>query len=470
MQDTIKFGTDGWRAVMCDDFIVKNVKIVVQAISNYICNCGLSKKGIVIGYDNRFYAEDFAKVCASVLIGNNIPVFIMKKSMPTPITAYAIKVFNAAGAIMLTASHNPPKYNGIKFIPEYAGPATPEITSQIEKEINELFNGKRILFTDIENSKLLHEVDVVDEYLQHIKSLVDFNVIQKAKLRIAFDPMYGVGQDVMKRILKEADCEIYSINDFRDVLFGGKLPEPTPENLIELRSLVLDKKTDLGLALDGDADRFGVVDNKGQFLSSNQALAVLCLYLLEDRKLDGKIVRTVATTHLLDAIASKFGAKLEETPVGFKYVGQIMQKEPVVIGGEESGGLSILGHIPEKDGILADLLFAEIIAKKSKPLSTLLDEIYLEYGHFYNTRLDIHYPQEKKEKLLNELRTNPPSSIVGYKVKNVSTKDGVKFLLEKDSWILIRPSGTEPLVRVYVEGHSKEVFENLQDYAKKLLV
>ncbi len=470
MQDVIKFGTDGWRAIMCDDFIFKNVKIVVQAIANYLCSHGLSEKGIVVGYDNRFCAEDFAKVCASVFVGNNIPVFLMKDSVPTPVTACSIKFYDTAGAIMLTASHNPAKYNGIKFIPEYAGPASPEITSQIEKEINKIFGKEDIFCGDVENSKLLHIIDPANQYIEQLKGLIDFGAIREAKLKVAFDPMYGSGQVVMKKALEEAGCETYSINDFRDVLFGGSLPEPSPSNLKELRSLVLEKKVDIGLALDGDADRFGLIDDKGNFFSSNQGLSILCSYLLKNRKLRGKVVRTISTTHLLDKIAAEFGAKFEETPVGFKYIGQIMTKEAVVIGGEESGGVSILGHVPEKDGILAGLLFCEVIAKENKSLSGLLNEIYAEHGHFYNDRLDISCSLDRKTRLLSELKTNPPSSINGLKVNDVLTKDGVKFLLERDNWILIRPSGTEPLVRIYIESCSKENFESLQRYAKTLLL
>ncbi|MDO8885313.1 phosphoglucomutase/phosphomannomutase family protein [Candidatus Oleimmundimicrobium sp.] len=469
MRDTIKFGTDGWRAIMCDSFIFKNVRIVTQAIANYLHNCGLSEKGVVIGYDNRFCSEDFADVCASVLIGNKIPVFLIKDSTPTPVTACSINFFKAAGAIMLTASHNPAKYNGLKFVPEYAGPATSEITSQIEKEINLIFKNKKVFFDDTKGNDLLHVIDPVDRYLEHLKGLINFEVIREAKLKIAFDPMYGSGQVVMKKVLEEAGCEVYPINDYRDVLFGGRLPEPSLENLSELQSLVLSKKADLGLALDGDADRFGTIDNKGYFLSSNQGLSVLCSYLLGDRKSDGKVVRTISTTHLLDKIAAKFGVKFEETPVGFKYIGQIMLKEPVVIGGEESGGLSILGHVPEKDGILAGLLFCEVTANKNESLSNLLDEIYSEYGHFYNYRLDIHCSQDKKTKLLRDLKNNPPSSISGLKVNEVLLKDGVKFLLEGDSWILIRPSGTEPLVRIYMESCSTKTLENLRQYAETLL-
>lgn len=453
---------------MCDAFTLENVRIVTQAIADYVKSEKKQRSGLVIGYDTRFFAERFAEACASVLAGNGMPVYLVKRAMPTPITAYAIGVYGTAGAIMLTASHNPPEYNGIKFIPDYAGPATSEITKKIEENIGRI-EASRTPSASLEGSELVHFIDPVSSYVDHLKKLVDFDLIGRGGLKVVVDPMYGAGQGILKTLLEKAGCEVYPIHDHRDAFFGGSLPDPSLENLQELRALVLERKADLGLALDGDADRFGVVDSLGIYLSSNQVLTILCLYLFTVRGFKGSLVRTVATTHSLDRIAAEFGVKVEETPVGFKYVGEIMRGEPVVLGGEESGGLSILGHIPEKDGLLADLLMAEVLAYWKKPLSHILEDIYREYGHHYNERLDVKYPQDRKHILLAELKSCPPSSMAGLSVEGVITKDGVKYLLSEGSWILIRPSGTEPLIRVYIESTSKERFEDLKEFARELL-
>ncbi|MEW6188886.1 MAG: phosphoglucomutase/phosphomannomutase family protein [Actinomycetota bacterium] len=464
----IKFGTDGWRAVMCDTFTLENVRVVAQAIADFILREGEPEKGLVIGHDTRFFAEEFASACASVLLGNEIPVYLARGAMPTPITAYCIKLCDTAGAIMLTASHNPPEYNGIKFIPEYAGPATPKITSQIEQNIERIKESGKILQASLE-STLVHYIDPFPRYIDHLKNLVDFEVLKRGKLKVVLDPMYGTGQGIMAQVFKEAGCSVHAIHDYRDVLFGGTLPDPTSKNLRELSSLVREEEADLGLALDGDGDRFGVIDSNGVYFSPNRVLPLVGLHLLKEKGLKGIVVRSIATTHMLDVIARRFGVHVVETPVGFKYIGQIMREKSVVLGGEESGGLSIMGHIPEKDGILADLLVAEIVAHQERPLSELLEGLCAEYGDFFSERLDIEYSQDKKVDLLETLKTNPPLSIGSLKLQNVLTRDGVKYLFEGGDWILIRPSGTEPLVRVYIETRTKEKFYELREYARRLL-
>ncbi|MDI6688974.1 MAG: phosphoglucomutase/phosphomannomutase family protein [Actinomycetota bacterium] len=464
----IKFGTDGWRAVMCDTFTLENVRVVAQAIADFVLREGEPERGLVIGHDTRFFAEEFASACASVLLGNEIPVYLARRAMPTPITAYCIKLCDAAGAIMLTASHNPPEYNGIKFIPEYAGPATPEITSQIERNIERIKESGKILQASLE-STLIHYIDPLPKYIDRLKNLVDFEILKRGKLKVVLDPMYGAGQGIMAQVFKEAGCSVHAIHDYRDVLFGGTLPDPTSENLRELSSLVRRKEADLGLALDGDGDRFGVIDSNGVYLSPNRVLPLVGLHLLKEKGLKGIVVRSIATTHMLDVIARRFGVQVVETPVGFKYIGQIMREKSVVLGGEESGGLSIMGHIPEKDGILADLLVAEIVAHQERPLSELLEGLYAEYGDFFSERLDVEYPRDKKVALLETLKSNPPLSIGGLKLQDVLARDGVKYLFEGGDWILIRPSGTEPLVRVYIETHTKEKFHELKKYAQRLL-
>lgn len=468
-ESVIKFGTDGWRAIMNDMFIISNVRVVAQSIADYIKEEGLDSKGIVIGYDMRFFAERFAAECASVMIGNNIPVYMPRRALPTPITAYSIKVYNTAGAIMLTASHNPPEYNGIKFIPEYAGPASPEITKKIEHYITENQETGRLNMAPLDESELLHEVEPFPNYVEHITTLIDFDKLRSTKLKVVLDPMYGAAQGLMDTLLAEAGCTVETIHNYRDVLFGGSYPDPSEKHLTELKSEVARLTADIGLALDGDADRFGAVDYNGQYIFANQVLSLVAIHLLKNRGLKGAIVRTVATTHLLDEIAKDYGVDAVETPVGFKYIAQAMMERPVVVGGEESGGLSIQGHIPEKDGLLADLLLAEIIAYEQKPLTQILEEIYNKYGRFYTKRLDIHYPFELKDALLESLRNNPPADIAGDSVAEVRLLDGIKYVLQSGDWILARPSGTEPLIRVYIESRDEKRFAKLEEYARQIM-
>ncbi|HCG99925.1 MAG TPA: phosphoglucomutase [Actinobacteria bacterium] len=468
-ESVIKFGTDGWRAIMNDTFILSNVRIVAQAIADYIKAEDLGEKGIVIGYDTRFFAERFAQECASIMVGNGVPVFMPRRALPTPLTAFSIKVYGAAGAIMLTASHNPPEYNGIKFIPEYAGPASPEITGKIEGFIAQIIASGRILQAPIEGASLVRDIDPYTEYVKQISSLIDFDRLRQKKLRIILDPMFGAGQGLMDKVLVQAGCAVDTIHNFRDTLFGGSYPDPSEKHLTELRDRVLNSEADLGLALDGDADRFGAIDHDGTYITANQVLSLVAVHLLKNRGVKGCLVRTVATTHLLDEIARDYGTEVVETPVGFKYIAQVMMERPVVVGGEESGGLSILGHIPEKDGLLADLLLAEMVAYEEKSLSDILAEIYGKYGRFYTTRLDLHLAADKKDEVLKSLRDNPPADISGDKVAEVRTVDGIKLVLESGDWLLARPSGTEPLVRIYIESRDTARFSALESYASKVI-
>lgn len=477
----ISFGTDGWRAIVADTFTFGNLKIVTQAIANYLL--GSSGKGqgarmpsrepsLVVGYDSRFMAEDFARAVASVLAANKIKVFLAERPAPTPTVAFAVKSFQTDGAIMLTASHNPFYYNGIKFIPYYAGPATKDITSQIEKEISRVGQSKKVYSlsrTEAESSSLIESVDIEKDYLASVKKLVDMKMLKKSSLKVIVDPLYGAASNLMIALCEEAGLKVKAIHAFRDPLFGGSLPDPSLENLKELKREVLTEKADLGLALDADGDRIGVIADDGGFVSANTALALLLMHLREYRKREGVAVRTVATTHLVDAIAKDYGIEVIETPVGFKYIGQLMLERKVIIGGEESGGSSIGGHIPEKDGLLANLLLCEMVAARGKKLSSILKSVVKKYGRFENIRLDIPIALQAKERLLINLRSKILSKVGQWKVEEKTTKDGVKFLLEGGRWLLIRPSGTEPLIRVYLETHSRKDLERLKKGTTKLI-
>ena len=459
----IRFGTDGWRAIMCDAFTFANVRIVVQAIASYLLDKRKAEKGVVIGYDARFLAERFAEEAAKVMLANGIKVYMMPEDAPTPVVAYAVTLCQSAGAVMFTASHNPPEYNGIKYIPEYAGPASEDITSAIEANLGgPIPPGAETL--ELEQARQQGQLETIDprqEYFRHISELVDFEVIQQSGLKIICDPMYASGRHYLPDILRANGCQVETIRGHRDPLFGGSLPEPTAKELAPLADKVKTSGSHLGLATDGDADRFGIIDGTGKYITPNQVIALLLVHLVEYKGYTGAVIRTVATTHLLDKLAEKYGLELFETPVGFKHICEHMRTRPVIIGGEESGGLSIGTHIPEKDGILANLLIAELQAVRGKDLSELLSEIMAEVGFFSSQRIDLRYPEEKKATLVRGLVSDPPKEIAGRQVVQVIAIDGAKLILDDGSWFLVRPSGTEPLLRVYLEGGSEAAVEEL---------
>lgn len=459
----LKFGTDGWRAVLAEEFTFSNARVVAQAIASYIEKAGLKARGILIGHDTRFLSRRFAMEAAKVMAGNGIKVHIVKQATPTPVVAFGVKELKTAGAVMFTASHNPPEYNGIKYIPEYAGPATPEITKQLEENIAEIFAGQiEVKSVSIETAKehgLFFEADPRHAYETHLKQLINFDAIREYPMSVAVDAMHGAGAGYVSKLLNDAGWNVIAMRESEDPNFGGSLPEPNEKHLQQLIQTLRDGRATLGLANDGDADRFGVVDENGNYITPNQVISLLALHLIRNRGFKGSIVRTVSTTGLLDRIAEKHGIELVETPVGFKYIGDQMMKNTVIIGGEESGGLSILGHIPEKDGILADLLIAELCAMEKKPLGEILKTMEAEFGCCYATRLDLQFA--KKDEMMYYLRNQPPAKIGNVNVINRNQLDGVKLLLEDGSWVLVRPSGTEPLLRVYCEAPDGERFTNL---------
>ncbi len=468
----IKFGTDGWRAIMAEEFTFPNVRIVAYAIAKYIKEQKKESKGIVIGYDTRFLSDKFAETCAQVMMAADIKVYLMERDAPTPVTAFTVLEKNAAGAIMLTASHNPPYYNGLKFIPEYGGPANTQITGQIEANIATIMPNEKILEMSIEKgvaAKKIEKIDPSEAYFKKIHELVDFETIRKSKITVAYDALYSTGRNYVDTLLAQNGIKTRVIHNMRDPLFGGGMPEPSAENLTQLISIVKDNKLTIGLSTDGDADRFGIVDSLGVYLTPNQVISILFLHLIKRRKFQGSVVRTVATTHLIDKIAAKHNITVHEVPVGFKYICEKMLTENVIIGGEESGGLSILGHIPEKDGILADLLMCEVAAIENKPLSIVFKNIMDEYGEVYTDRINIHLKNdEQKNAIMLKLKVDPPSFIQNVKVNSVNDIDGYKFTLKDGSWILVRASGTEPVLRMYIEGVTRDMQRKLQKFAEDL--
>lgn len=456
---------------MCDTFTFANVRLVVQAIAKYLLDSGKAAKGVVIGHDARFLAERFAEEAAKVMIANGIKVYMLPEDAPTPVVAYAVTLWQSAGAVMFTASHNPPEYNGIKYIPEYAGPASTDITAAIERNLSQAMvsEAESVDLASAKGQGLLEIIDPKPQYSQHISELVDFDVIRQSGLKIVCDPMYGSGRHYLPDILQAKGCEVETIRGHRDPLFGGGLPEPTARELAPLVDRVRISGSHLGLATDGDADRFGVIDGSGRYITPNQVIALLLVHLVEHRGYKGAVVRTVATTHLLDRLAKKYDLELIETPVGFKYICEKMRSQPVIIGGEESGGLSIGTHIPEKDGILADLLVAEMQAVRHKHLSQVLEEVMAEVGSVYSRRVDLRYPDEKKASLVRELVTDPPKMVAGRGLAQITDIDGAKLILADGSWFLVRPSGTEPLLRIYIESDSEKALQEIEDAVTKLI-
>ena len=452
----IKFGTDGWRAIMAEDFTFSGVRKVAAAIACHVNAHGGAQRGVVVGYDTRFLSDRFADAAATVLLDKGIRVLRTVRDTPTPVVAHAVRDTGAFGAIMITASHNPPEYNGIKFIPEYAGPASPEITAEIEGFLSDV----EVAATHNLQSEAL---DPTAPYLKHMHTLVDTAAIAKAGIPLFYDAMYSTGRGYLEALLSDANLAALHTNP--DPLFGGGMPEPKEEFLSELTARVVETKG-FGMATDGDADRFGIIDTNGAYITPNQLIALLLYYLVEYRQFKGAVARTVATTHLIDRIAALYNLPVRETPVGFKYIGECMRKEQVIIGGEESGGLSILGHLPEKDGILACALAAEMRAVVGKPLTAILADLAQKVGPVYSRRIDLHLDNARKNALIERIETAPPANPAGLAVQDVKTIDGVKLILARNSWVLMRPSGTEPLVRIYIESETPELLENLIETMK----
>lgn len=454
----IKFGTDGWRAVTGKDFNEENVRTVTKAIGKYVFdNFGLDKK-IIVGYDPRNMAFEFASMTAEQLAGYGFNVLLSDKIIPTPVLAYNAKHLNAC-AVMFTASHNPPEYLGIKFIPDYAGPATSDITDELMYNLDVPFKSS--------GSGSLTKYNFARDYFAHIEKLIDFEKIKEFDKNIIFDGLYAASIGYFDKLLDTFGIKYDSLHMFHDVNFGGGMPEPKPKYLKELIEKVKQTPNSVGFANDGDSDRFGVINENREYVSPNEIIAILLMHLKKHKNYSGSIVKTVGASLLLNKVAEKLGVEVVETAVGFKHVGEAMRKFNPIIGGEESGGLSIQGHIPEKDGILANLLILEAMAYENKSLVDLQKELYNFAGcKFYNDRIDKRLDNVEEIKPLLETYKNK-ASVGNFKVIKSDTKDGVKLYFDDNSsWMLIRPSGTEPLLRIYFESDSKEKLEKLKEQVK----
>lgn len=459
----IKFGTDGWRATIAQEYTFDNLKIVAAALAAHLQKTEKDKldKGVAIGYDTRFLSAEFARTAADVLAGAGIPTKVSDRDAATPAIAWAVRGGGLACGIMITASHNPPKYNGFKFIAPDGSPADKAATGAVESLL-----GKKLKPA---KPAAVTTFDPRPDYFNQVRRVIDFDLLKKNKGKAVCDYVHGVGRGYLDTLLQEAGWKVQTLRDKPDPMFDGILPDPAnPIGHALLQETVKKAKADLGLANDPDADRFGVVDSNGDYISANQALALIYVHLLEHRGLRGPIARTVATTHLLDAIAKKWKQDVIETPVGFKWIGAAIEDQGAILGGEESNGLSMIGHTPGKDGILADLLLAEVWAIHKKPLGEVYKNLLKKYGGFYSTRTDLHLTDDAKNKLMEGMAKKTPKTIAGAKVARKNLVDGIKIVLDDESWLLMRPSGTEPLVRVYLEARSQKRLKELEAAAKEL--
>jgi phosphoglucomutase len=459
----IKFGTSGWRAIIADDFTFANVRLVTESICSYLKEQNSNQQTIIIGHDSRFMGETFSSVAAEIAKNKGFRVLVCDHPTPTPTISHAILTENACGGINFTASHNPPEYQGIKFSTADGAPALPEITKRIEEIIV-----KRPNLDDVEGGTI-ESYDPRQAYLDDLKTKISFDVIAEANGRYAYDALYGTGRGYLDKVLRDLGLEVETIHDWRDVTFGGKSPEPSEKQVGELIENVKSNSLTLGLATDGDADRFGVIDSSGAFITPNQLIAILLDYLAESRGWSKGVARSVATSHFVDRVAKSRGLKVYETPVGFKFIGELINKDEIILGGEESAGLSIRGHFPEKDGILACLLAAEAVAARGKSLTSQLLELESKVGKLESGRIGVKLTQEVSEKLKEKL-AQEPTEIGGKKIVKINRMDGVKFIFADESWMLMRPSGTEPMVRIYAESESKNDLEELLNEGRNYLL
>ena len=479
----IHFGTDGWRAVISDTFTFHNLRMVAQAIADAVgsgsWNNGLASHGIpdsremVVGFDTRFLSDRYAVDVARVLAANGYTVHLAHSDAPTPAISYMVHHLGAVGGVMITASHNAPRYNGVKLKASYGGSATSEQCRQVEVYLNDnevRARGPNLM--DYENARelgLIRRFNPLPTYYDHLRKLINFEAIAENPQRIIVDSMYGSGRGVIKGILQGTGCEVQEIRCEMNPGFGGVHPEPINQYLGALASAVSTHMGDYGLAMDGDADRIGAMDEHSNFVDPHKIMALALIHLIEKRGWKGPVVRTVSTTRMIDRLAKRYAIPIFETPVGFNHIAEHMLKEDVLIGGEESGGISIRGHIPEGDGVLMGLLLVEIVASAGKPLYEMVDQLLQDVGPAYYKRRDLRLNHPvAKDRMIDFLVNHAPASINDVKVSEILTKDGVKYVLEDDSWLLIRPSGTEPVLRVYSEGRNKEIMQALISYGEQV--
>jgi|Deesub1362B_J571_1020462.scaffolds.fasta_scaffold03467_4 phosphomannomutase len=459
MNTNIKFGTDGWRGKIAEDFTFDNVRRCAQGFALYLIDKGVAGRGVVVGFDRRFASEEFAEATAEVLAAHDIRTYLCEEAFPTPVISYSVIALGAGGAVNITASHNPPMDNGFKVRDEHGGAIDPDGLIEIESRIPPIEEVRRIPIGEAEERGLVRRFDPSPIYIEHLKELIDIEPIKEAGILIVYDAMWGNGAGWLQRILSGGKTRVFGIHQERNPIFPEMIrPEPIPPNVDVCLAKVKEAGADVGIITDGDADRIGIVDEKGRFLNQLQVYGLLALYLLEVRGWSGPIVKTLSTTSMLDVLGRIYGIPVYHTGVGFKYVAPKMLEVDAMIGGEESGGYAFRGNIPERDGILASLFFLDFMVRKGKKPSELLEHLYDVVGaRYYYDRIDLHFSPKEEEAVRRRIREARPAYIAGLKVTGLDTTDGYKYNLEEGGWLLIRFSGTEPgLIRFYCETTSED--------------
>lgn len=465
----IRFGTSGWRGIISDTFTFANVETAAHAIAQYLEEhppAGAQRR-LIIGHDTRFLSRDFAERCARIVAGYGWEAWLTDRDAPTPVISHAIRQHQAAGGINITASHNPPEWNGLKFNQANGAPCAPEIARGIEQYADELEAGTRAR-REPAGPDAVHVFNPLPGYAAQVRKLVNFSLLKKRRGRAVVDLMFGTGRGYLDTFLTRAGWRVTALHAEINPLFGDGHPEPIKEHMGELVTLLKKSRYTVGLGLDPDADRFAIVDRDGTFLTANEVLALTLYHLVRNRRWTGVVVRTVATSHLVDAVAGLFNVPVRETPVGFKYIGALMEQEPVIVGGEESGGLSVKGHVPEKDGILACLLMAELVACEGQPLRRILANLQKQAGTILSERINLRVTPQRKEELLARFASGL-TEFAGRRVTETVTKDGYKFMLGDGCWVMFRASGTEPVFRCYLEARSRRQLAHMRQAALALV-
>lgn len=466
----IHFGTSGWRDIIADGFTFTGVTAVTRAVARYLKARGQARRGVLVGHDPRFLAERFTRLAATVLSEEGITVRQVEQAAPTPALSAAVLDLKLAGCINFTASHNPAEYQGFKWSNAQGSPATLEEVAPIEREANRLLakNGGQAP-RGVRCGKIL-AFDPKPGYFTRLRKMLPLPVLRRARLAVVADPLYGAGRGYLDEALRLAGCRVTVLHDSRDALFGGHPPEPDAERLAEATELMLKQRACLALGTDGDADRFGVVDRDGTYLTPNEVLALTVYLLVRHRGWQGRVVRSVVTSHFVDAVAGHYGLPVQVTPVGFKYIGESMSRGGFLVGGEESGGLTIAGHVPEKDGVLACLLMTELVARERRSLRAVLNDLYQQVGRVYTGRINVTLSaQSGGGRLRRALGRFHPQRLAGHKVASLDRLDGYKFILDNGDWMGIRLSGTEPVARLYLEAGSRQDLNRLAAEGRKLL-
>jgi alpha-D-glucose phosphate-specific phosphoglucomutase len=468
----IKFGTDGWRGVIDEDFTIANVRVCAESVARFLKTRGLAGRGLVVGFDTRRASDEFAAAVAEVAAANGIKVFLCDRPAPTPVVTYAILTTKAGGAVVITASHNPAQWNGFKYRPEYAGSAPPEVTDELEAPLAEILAAgepPHLPLSEAEAQGLVERFDPRPDYLQQIGRMVDLDALRAAGLRVVVDSMYGAGLGYQRELLAGGKTRVTELHGERDPQFPGiSSPEPIARNLEALSDTVRREKADVGIATDGDADRLGVVDENGRFLNQLQVFALLAHYLLDVRGLRGPLVKSITTTSMIKRLGEIHDVPVYETPVGFKFLGPKMMEVDALVAGEESGGYAFRGHLPERDGLLSGLLFLDLMVRRGKKPTALVEELFAKVGPHYYDRVDVHLQPDERENIWRRVSESKPGRLAGVEVTGRDSTDGFRFQLKDGGWLLIRFSGTEPLMRIYTEVQDPSLVKPLLDAGRAL--